>query len=68
MKPPLYGAATLVNAAAGAQVRAEAEKYKGAYLLPVAKIGPSTKAGDDKELAKELWETTVTFLKEWDLL
>ena len=67
MYPPAYGAATLVFAGAAPEVRSEEEKYKGTYLVPVGKVGKVTKAGEDRGLAKELWETTEGLLREWGL-
>lgn len=67
-KPTTYAAASLTIAAAGEYIRGEAEKYKGAYLVPVGKIGKTPKASDDKELAKELRDTTLSLVKGWGLL
>lgn len=63
------GAYTSVLAAASPEVRAEPEKYKGCFMMPVGKIpspamGATTKASRDPELAKELWETTEDILVE----
>lgn len=66
MASPTHGASTVAFAAAGSQVRAEAEKYKGAYIKPEG-IGRTSRAGEDKELAKELWDTTEGLVKEWGL-
>lgn len=67
-KPTIYAAASLTIAAAGEHIRVKADKYKGAFLVPVAKIGKPPKAGDDEELAKELWDTTLSLVKGWGLL
>lgn len=65
--PPSYGAETVAFAAAGAKVRADAQMYKGAYIGPGGKIGKTTKAGEDRELAKELRNITEVLVKEWGL-
>lgn len=65
--PPTLGAGTVAFAAAGAKVRAEAQTYKGAYIGPGGKIGKTTKAGEDRELAKELRDITEVLVKEWGL-
>ncbi|KAF8166220.1 NAD-P-binding protein [Pholiota molesta] len=60
----LQGARTSAFAAAGKKVKEERVAYKGAYLVPVAKLAePSSSARDDR-LAKELDETTREVLKE----
>lgn len=58
------GSYTSVLAAASPIVRAEPEKYKGCYLVPVGKIPSPPKASKDLELAKELWATTESILAE----
>ncbi|KAG6907738.1 hypothetical protein DXG01_007538 [Tephrocybe rancida] len=59
---PEVGAYTSCFAAASPAIRANPEKYKGAFLEPVGIITePSENAKDDK-LAKELWETTESIL------
>jgi len=58
------GAYTQVFAAVAPVVREQAEKYKGAFLMPPAQISNPTKPAENKELAKELWETTEALLKE----
>lgn len=67
-KTTIYAAASLTIAAAGEHIRTDAEEYKGAYLVPVAKIGKTPKAGDDKELAEELRDTTLSLVEGWGLL
>jgi len=58
------GAYTSAFAAASPEVREKADTYKGAYLVPVAKIGKVSKDGQSEALAKELWETTERILEE----
>ncbi|KAH8113781.1 NAD-binding protein [Phellopilus nigrolimitatus] len=65
---PQTGVATSAIAAASPKVRAEAEKYRNAYLVPHGKIGKCAKQAQDDALAGELWETTAGFLKEWGIL
>jgi hypothetical protein len=61
---PDEGAWTSVFAAASPVVRAELGKYKGAYLTPVGKVTKASKQAEDPELAKELWASTETFLRD----
>lgn len=49
------GARTTVFAATDPRVRAESEKYKGAYLHPYGKITLPSKQARDGELSKRLW-------------
>lgn len=55
-------------AAASPIVKAERDKYKGAYLDPPGKIVPAPAPEvESTELAEELWATTETILKSFDL-
>ena len=47
-----------VFAAAAPAVRAHADAYKGAYLVPVGKIAPPSADAMDARLAQELWATS----------
>ncbi|KAF8985345.1 hypothetical protein BDQ17DRAFT_1495390, partial [Cyathus striatus] len=58
------GAMTSVFAAVSPEVKEEREAYKGAYLVPVAKIANPSKYAIDERLAKELWETTESVVSE----
>lgn len=58
------GAYTSVFAAASPIVRENPDKYKGAYLEPVAQLGKPYEQALNDGLAKELWETTEEILKE----
>jgi len=51
-------------AAAGKEVKANRAKYKGVYLMPVAKISTPSKSALDEKLASELQQTTLEVLKE----
>ncbi|KAH8113780.1 hypothetical protein DFH11DRAFT_1597378 [Phellopilus nigrolimitatus] len=62
---PQSGVATSAIAAASPKVRAEAEKYRAAYLVPPGEVSECSKQAQDDALAGELWETTTGFLKEW---
>ncbi|KAF4615797.1 hypothetical protein D9613_012459 [Agrocybe pediades] len=62
------GAYTSVFAAAAPEVKTEAEKYRGAYMVPVAKIAKASKHAEDERLAKELWETTEAKMKKLGVL
>ena len=57
------GAMTSAFAAAAKEVKLEREKYKAAYLTPIAKITEPSKYAMDERLARELYQTTVEFLK-----
>ncbi|KAL5520005.1 hypothetical protein ACEPAG_1665 [Sanghuangporus baumii] len=61
------GAGTLIIAAVSPGIRAEAEKYKGGYLMPIGKLSNPSKQAQNGELARELWATTETLLKEWGI-
>jgi len=58
------GAYTSVFAAASLEVHRNKDLYKGAYLVPVAKIVEPSKSATNAKLATELYETTETVLKE----
>jgi len=62
--PTTKGAYTSVFAAAAPEVREKPEVYKGAYLVPVAKLREASEDATNEELAKELWETTERILSE----
>ncbi|CAL1709029.1 unnamed protein product [Somion occarium] len=64
---PSKGATSSAFAAAAPVVRAEPEKYKGVYLTEKATINSGTPDANNTELAKELWETTESLLKEIDV-
>ncbi|KAG1783743.1 hypothetical protein EV702DRAFT_1055273 [Suillus placidus] len=73
-KPPLYhfefinqGAYNSAFAAASEEVAEQREKYKGAYLTPVAKLTEPKKVAKDEGLAKELWDTVEKFLEEKEI-
>ncbi|PCH39170.1 NAD(P)-binding protein [Wolfiporia cocos MD-104 SS10] len=59
---PSQGAYGPVFAAAAPVVRAEAQRYRGAYILPPSKLARADKRTEDRELAKELWDTTESIL------
>lgn len=60
---PAQGAYTSCFAAASPLVRAEPEKYKGAYLEPVGKIGAASANSQRVDLQDELWATTERYLE-----
>ncbi|KAI0790325.1 NAD-P-binding protein [Abortiporus biennis] len=62
--PTEQGSYASVFAAVAPTVRAEPEKYKGAYLTPPGVISKPSKDAENPELAKELWDTTESLLKE----
>ncbi|KAF9477152.1 NAD-P-binding protein [Pholiota conissans] len=62
--PWLQGARTSAFAAAGKAVKDDVKKYKGAYLVPVAKLAEPSASAKNERLAKELDETTRAILKE----
>lgn len=63
----LDGAGTPVLAAVSPTIRAEADKYKGAYLRPIGKLDKFGGQAQNDELAKELWTTTEQLLREWNV-
>ncbi|KAH9897011.1 NAD-P-binding protein [Cubamyces lactineus] len=65
---PSEGAYTSALAAASPVVKAERDRYKGAWLEPPGKlVAPPTTHAEDTELAEELWNTTETILQSFDL-
>ncbi|KAH9835137.1 NAD-P-binding protein [Rhodofomes roseus] len=63
--PPARGAFTSVFAAAAPVVRAQMERYKGAYLQAPGRIGaPPHADARNPALARELWDTTNRLLEE----
>ncbi|CDO73677.1 hypothetical protein BN946_scf185015.g5 [Trametes cinnabarina] len=65
---PTEGAYTSVFAAASPVVRAERDRYKGAYLEPPGKLAiPPAPQAESKKLAEELWNTTEAIVKTFDL-
>jgi len=64
---PSQAALTPGFAAASPEVRNEKEKYKGAYLVPVAQVTTPSKSAQNQKLATELYNTTEAVLKELDL-
>ena len=63
---PEQGAYCSVFAAASPAVKAERDKYKGAFLWPPGKIGPAPPA-EDEQRVQDLWDSTEVILKEWDV-
>ena len=62
---PDQGAYNSCFAAASPLVRKSADKYKGAYLMPVGKIVEPAANAKDVEMQNSLWETTENYLKEF---
>ncbi|KAJ7584977.1 NAD(P)-binding protein [Mycena floridula] len=67
VRQPDEGAYTSCFAAAAKEVRDQPEKYKGKYLGPVAKLETPGLNARNKDLGKELWETTETLLRNLGL-
>jgi hypothetical protein len=61
---PDQGAYNSCFAAASPLVRKSADKYKGAYLMPVGKVVEPSANTKDVEMQEALWETTETYLKQ----
>lgn len=61
---PDQGAYNSCFAAASPLVRKSADKYKGAYLMPVGKVVEPSANTKDVEMQDALWETTETYLKQ----
>jgi NAD(P)-dependent dehydrogenase (short-subunit alcohol dehydrogenase family) len=64
---PDEGAYSAAFAAASPDVRADPLKYKGKFLCPVGILTEVSKQADDLALAKELWQTTESFLESIDV-
>ena len=62
------GAGTSIIAAVSPSIRVEKDKYQGAYLEPIGKLAKVSPLAQDDERAKELWDTTESLLKEWNIL
>lgn len=62
--PVKHGGITPAFAAASVEVKADREKYEGAYLVPYGKIEKGSKEAEDPDLAKELYNTTERILSE----
>ncbi|EGU75204.1 hypothetical protein FOXB_14301 [Fusarium oxysporum f. sp. conglutinans Fo5176] len=59
------GAANSLFAATAAEVRGDALKYKGKFIVPVGKLEePNPVAKDDRQV-KGLWENTVVEVNKW---
>ncbi|KAJ6477868.1 NAD-P-binding protein [Mycena vitilis] len=58
------GAGTVAFAAAGAEVAKQREKYKGAYLEPVATISKPSAFALDERLREELYVSTEKIIRE----
>ncbi|KAJ7123088.1 NAD-P-binding protein [Mycena epipterygia] len=61
------GAMTIAFAAAGKDVVDDKEKYRGAFLMPMATIKPASSFAEDERLQRELYDTTERFVKEMGL-
>ncbi|KZO91903.1 NAD-P-binding protein [Calocera viscosa TUFC12733] len=64
---PLQGAATQLFAATSPEVRKDAEKFKGQYLVPYGKLGSTSEVSDlarKPELQIQLWEMTEKVIAE----
>ncbi|KAI0746946.1 NAD-P-binding protein [Daedaleopsis nitida] len=65
-EPATVGAYASVFAAGSPTVKAERDKYKGAFLWPPGKLDdPPAPQVESTELAEEVWSTTEKLLKEW---
>lgn len=60
---PDEGAYNSCFAAASPLVRQDAEKYKGAYLEPVGKLGNAAKNAHRIDMQDDLWATTERYLE-----
>ncbi|TFK52952.1 NAD-P-binding protein [Heliocybe sulcata] len=59
---PFYGAYTSVFAAASPKLRANADLYKGKYLVPYGHVEEPSEDANRDDLARELWHTTDEIL------
>jgi len=56
---PEQGSANSTSAATAKEVRQNAEKYKGKFLVPVGKVEIPSIVAEDDRLVKGLWENTI---------
>ncbi|KAF9486147.1 NAD(P)-binding protein [Pholiota conissans] len=63
---PDVGAYNSCFAAASPLVKAEPEKYRGAYLVPTGKVKLEGENARNEALQEEIWESTVRILGEWE--
>ncbi|KAI0030108.1 NAD-P-binding protein [Vararia minispora EC-137] len=61
---PREGAYTTLFAATSAEVAAQREKYKDAYLMPYGRLDTPVPQARDDGLARMLWETTERVVSE----
>ncbi|KAJ7039450.1 NAD-P-binding protein [Mycena alexandri] len=61
------GAMTVAFAAAGKEVVQEQERYRGAYLVPIATITQASSFARDERLQRELYDTTEKVIREMGL-
>ena len=61
---PAEGGYTVSIAAAATKVRAEVDKYKAAYLVPIGKLGNKSKTAQNEILAMDLWKLSESVLGE----
>ncbi|RTE69767.1 hypothetical protein BHE90_015848 [Fusarium euwallaceae] len=59
------GAANSLFAAAATEVRENAEKYKGKFLVPIGKLEAPNPVAEDAGQVKGLWENTVIEVNQW---
>lgn len=61
---PIDGATTSLFAATAPEVRAEKDKYGGAYLVPFGQIASGSAMAQDEVLAKKLWDLSESVVQE----
>ncbi|RSM20669.1 hypothetical protein CDV31_000355 [Fusarium ambrosium] len=59
------GAANSLFAASATEVRENAEKYKGKFLVPIGKLEAPNPVAEDAGQVKGLWENTVIEVNQW---
>ncbi|KAG8792833.1 hypothetical protein FRC12_004704 [Ceratobasidium sp. 428] len=57
------GARNSVFAATSPVIRAEPDKYKGKYLMPIGKVTTPSKMAQDVRLAKQLWALSEAIIE-----
>lgn len=63
---PDVGAFTTAFAAASPDVKRD-DRYRGGYLQPVAKLGEASALASRVDLANELWDTTESVIRDFDI-
>lgn len=61
---PDEGAWTSIFAAASPEVRKDAQRYHGSYLVPVGQASKASRQAEDPQLAEDLWRVSEEALEK----